>query len=152
MKHYVYLAGPITGLSYKGCQDWRDQVAAALDSDTIDCLTPMRGSAFLEKEGTIHAGNYNDVTANPKAIIRRDMFDTLRATCVFVNLLGATKVSVGTVMELAWAYQAQIPTVVIMEENNIHRHCMVDEACTFVVDTVEAGVRLTKTLLNETKK
>ena len=41
--HTVYLAGPITGLTYDGATDWRHAVAADLNSVGIKGLSPMRG-------------------------------------------------------------------------------------------------------------
>ena len=111
----------------------------------------MRGKQFLGSEKHIEAST--DVYQNPitthKAITRRDMFDTLRATCLFVNLLGATRVSIGTCMELAWAYQNQIPTIVLMEKDNVHHHAMLNETCTYVVDNLDQAINLVKYLMNE---
>lgn len=152
MKHSVYLAGPISGLTYDGAQDWRDQVAAALNSENVETLTPMRGKKFLKDEGVITSAAYENVIATSKAVNRRDFFDCTRATCVFVNLLGAKRVSIGTVMEIAWAYQARIPTIVLMEKGNVHEHIMIEDACHYVVDNIEAGISLTKFLLNEVSK
>lgn len=155
MKNLVYLAGPITGLSYGGCTDWRDAVSDQLNSDKVECLTPMRGKNFLLNEKAITAGleaeydKYKNVIVTGKGITRRDMFDTLRSTCLFVNMLGAKRVSIGTCMELAWAYQNQIPTIVVMEPGNLHEHVMLVEACTYVVGTIAEGVDLTRFLLNE---
>ena len=152
MKHCVYLAGPISGLTYDGAQDWRDQVRQELDSSNIETLTPMRGKTFLKEEGVITSAAYENVIATSKGVTRRDFFDCTRASCVFVNLLGAKRVSIGTVMEIAWAYQAKIPTVVLMEKGNIHEHIMIEEACHYVVDSVDKGVALVRFLLNEVKK
>lgn len=149
MKKLVYLAGPIAGLTHDEAQDWRDQVAAKLDSTGTECLTPMRGKGFLKGYGTIHHNINAGPAANSKGITRRDMFDTLRATCLFVNLKDAKRVSIGTCMELAWAYQKQIPTIVIMEPGNVHEHVMITEACTYIVPTVEEGIDLARYLLNE---
>lgn len=149
MKHYVYLAGPITGLSFTGAQDWRDLVTGALNSAKVECLTPLRGKEFLLSEKAITMTSYPNVIASAKGITRRDMFDTLRSTCLFVNLLDSKRVSIGTCMEIAWAYQNQIPTIVIMEPDNMHQHAMVVEACTYIVPTLEEGVALAKFLLND---
>ena len=149
MKKRIYLAGPISGLTYEKAQDWRDKVAYALNSDNVECLTPMRGKGFL-KGRTIHSGAWENEVASQKGITRRDMFDTINATCLFVNLLGAKVASMGTVMELAWAYLEHIPTIVIAEKDNIHaKHVMMQEACTYIVPTIEEGVELARYLLNE---
>ena len=150
MKHYIYLAGPITGLTFEGATDWRDNVSKLLNSDKVECLSPLRGKDFLLNAGVLHAGTYDGVLTTGKAIMRRDYFDCTRASAVLVNLLEAERISMGTVMELGWCYQAQIPTVVIMEKNNIHNHVMVNEACTYTVTSMEEAIETIKFLFNET--
>ena len=151
-KEYVYLAGPITGFTFTEAQDWRTEAAKALDSDKIETLTPMRGKDFLVKEGVLHSGSYGDTIASSKGITRRDMNDTTRSSVVLVNLLGATKVSIGTVMEIAWAYNHQIPCIVAMEKDNVHRHAMIEEATMYRTDTLKEAIELTQFLLNDVKK
>jgi hypothetical protein len=51
MKHYVYLAGPITGLTYEGATEWRNVAAEKLDSDKIETLSPLRGKNYLLGRG-----------------------------------------------------------------------------------------------------
>ncbi len=150
MKQLVYLAGPITGLTYEGAQDWREIAATELNSDRVETLNPMRGKAWLMDQGTFRAqcGEAVAISTN-KGITRRDMLDTHRSTCLLVYLAGAKRVSIGTVMELAWAYRAQIPTVVVMEPGNVHEHAMVLEACTYVVPTLAEALLLIKYLSNE---
>jgi nucleoside 2-deoxyribosyltransferase len=109
----------------------------------------MRGKDYLLNAGVLHSGTYDGVLTTGKAIMRRDFFDCTRSTAVLVNLLGAERISMGTVMEMGWCYQAQIPTVVVMEKNNIHRHVMVDEACTYVVESLEEAIQTMKVLLND---
>lgn len=146
----IYLAGPISGLTYKDCTDWRKDVARQLECYGIECLSPLRGKSFLKDKGKIHSGSYDDGLISAKGITRRDMFDTLRSDAIFINLLGAEKASIGTCMEIAWAYQNQIPTVVVMEKDNIHnKHVMIQESCTYIVETVDEGLEVMKWLLNE---
>jgi len=149
MKHYIYLAGPITGLTYRGATDWRTYAAQLLDSEKIECLSPLRGKDFLLNAGVLHSGSYDGVLTTGKAITRRDYFDCTRATAVLVNLLGTERVSIGTVMELAWCYQAEIPTIVIMEKNNLHNHVMINESSTYIVETLEEAIHTMKLLLND---
>lgn len=149
--HCVYLAGAISGLTLKDCTDWRKEVTRELQKSTlrVECLTPLRGKSFLADKGKIHSGSYDDGVISAKGITRRDMFDTLRSTAVFINLLGTKVASIGTCMEIAWAYQNQIPTVVVMEKDNLHnKHVMIQESCTYVVETLEEGIETMKWLLN----
>lgn len=149
MTHYVYLAGPITGLTFKGATDWRNYAAKQLDSDKVECLSPLRGKDYLLNVGVLHSGSYDGVLTTGKAITRRDYFDCTRATAVLVNLLGTERVSIGTVMELAWCYQSEIPTIVIMEKKNIHNHVMINESSTYIVESLEEAIHTMKLLLND---
>lgn len=152
MKHYVYLAGPITGLTFDAATDWREKFAARVNSDKIECLSPLRGKEFLRDVGVLHNGTYDGTLASSKGITRRDYFDCTRSTVVFINLKDAKRVSIGTVMEIAWAYQMQIPTVIVMEPGNIHHHVMIDESVTYTVDSLEEGEAILRFLLNEPKR
>lgn len=168
MKYKVYLAGPITGSTFEEAQNWRTEVAQKLEykdclmpdldgaihvpaRSNIECLTPLRGNEHLIGKGTINCHAYDeDPTTTGKGITRRDMRDVLVSDCVFVNLLNTgNRISVGTVMEIAWAYQNRIPLVCVMEKDNKHHHAMVDECCTYIVTTLEEGIKLVKFVLNE---
>lgn len=51
-------------------------------------------------------------------------------------------------MEIAWAYQARIPVVAIMEsENNPHEHGMIREAIGFRVETVDEAINVVRAIL-----
>ena len=89
----VYLAGPISGCSYKGATDWRDYVIQELNDEFI-CLSPMRSKEFLENKGDI-ADSYNDlkdvreshrVLTSNKGINRRDTWDCRSTDLVLMNL------------------------------------------------------------------
>ncbi len=63
-------------------------------------------------------------------------------------MLSAQKVSIGTVMEIAWAKAFQIPVIVIMEkEGNLHDHPMIRDCIGFRVETLLEAIWLTKVLL-----
>lgn len=149
MKHYVYLAGPITGLTYEGATDWRKQAAAALDSDIVQTLSPLRGKDYLLGRGVLHSGDYPEVMSTAKGINRRDRFDTERSEVILVNLLGATKVSIGTVMEIAWAHQAGNIVLVVMEKDNIHRHAMIEDSTTYLTDNLDHAYEIVRFLFGD---
>jgi nucleoside 2-deoxyribosyltransferase len=150
MKHYVYLAGPIAGSTYGEATEWRDLMAESLNSDKIECLSPMRGKAFLAKETTISAGQYvHNAMSSEKGINRRDFFDCTRASCVLINFEGAKRVSIGTCMEIAWAFQARIPVIVVTGDDVLHEHCMINDCVTYKVKTLLEARRLVKFLFND---
>lgn len=149
MKYLVYAAGPITGLSYDGATDWREEAALRLNSDRVEVLSPMRGKYHLKGTTELQPEGYKNPMSTNKGIMGRDHFDCCRAHVLLVNLLGATKGSLGTAMEIAWAYDRHIPVVLVMEAVNPHRHAMLLEAATYIVPTLEEAYALVKALLNE---
>lgn len=143
----VYLAGPITGLDFRGATSWRDQVNVELSDTSIRTLSPMRGKQYLLNELSIADHYESQVMSTLKAINTRDYYDVRRADAILVNVLGAKKVSIGTVMEIAWARAFNIPVVLVMEKGNIHSHGMLQYACGYEVETLEEGIAVLKALL-----
>lgn len=145
--YLVYLAGPISGLSYDESCNWRQQVIDRLP-DGIGGLSPMRAKSYLSTESSI-GDQYPDwPLSTQRGIYARDIFDCHRADVVLVNLLGAEKVSIGTVMEIAWAANNNVPVVLVMEkEGNIHDHAMIREACPFRTDDLNEAIDLVSAIL-----
>jgi nucleoside 2-deoxyribosyltransferase len=144
----VYLAGPITGLSYEGCTSWRDWAFKELYNAGHDGLDPMRAKGYLAREDCI-GSDYDTVLSCSRGIMTRDHWDCTRCDVLLVNLIGATNVSIGTVMEIAWAFECRIPIVLCIEkEGNVHDHAMIREAVGFRVETLEEGLNVVKAILS----
>ena len=143
----VYLAGPITGSNYDSVTNWREKTILVFKENNIEGLSPMRGKEFLSNEKSI-ADNYsNHYLSTIAGINIRDYNDTIKSDAVLVNFLGATKVSIGTVMEIAWARAHNVPVVIVIEPENIHQHGMLLYH-TIVVTNIEAGINAVRTILN----
>ena len=82
------------------------------------------------------------------AILTRDHLDCQNCDAIFVNLLGASTVSIGTVMEIAWGFAYRKPVVIAMEkEGNVHQHCMLNQSTPFISDTLDHAIHLLVTIL-----
>ena len=66
---------------------------------------------------------------------------------MFVNLLGATECSIGTISEIAAAHILDKPIVLIMETGGIHDHPFVTEPSLYWVDGLDKAIDLTKMIL-----
>ncbi len=140
----IYLAGPITGCTYNEATDWRESFPGMIGKD---CLSPMRGKAFLSGLGK-PLGVHDTVLTQQRGIWCRDHFDVHRCHVMVANLLGAKIVSIGTMFELAWASERKIPVVLIMEnEGNIHEHPFVRESVYFRVDNLDEAAELVRLIL-----
>jgi nucleoside 2-deoxyribosyltransferase len=147
MNTSVYLAGPITGESYGGATDWRETVSMRLLQAGIVGLSPMRGKQYLQDVVDIADSYPAHIMSTEKAIVTRDTFDVQRCDAVLVNLLGAKRVSIGTMIEVGLAYAQRKPIVVVMEPDNIHQHAFVRQMAGYVLDNLDDAVRVTITLL-----
>lgn len=147
MKPSVYLAGPITGTKYDCSVGWRDYVKSQLAPE-IDCFSPMRAKQYLKAKESI-ADQYDEfVLSTQRGIFARDFHDCQKRDLIFINLLGANRVSIGTVMEIAWGAAFKKPIVLVMEkEGNPHNHALIREACPFHVETIEDGLFVTRAIL-----
>ena len=144
----VYLAGPITGQTFGECTDWRQFAIKELASAGITGLSPMRAKDYLKNE-TFVGDEYQDtVLSSSRGIITRDRWDTTRCDLILVNFLGAERVSIGTVMEMAWADACRTPSIVVMKpEGDLHDHSMLREVTGFRVETLEEGLEVAKAIL-----
>jgi nucleoside 2-deoxyribosyltransferase len=152
MKPVVYLAGPITGLSFEGCTDWREFALKELGRAGIDGFSPMRAKEALKGlqllSGTGEEYQHLTVFATQRGVMTRDRFDCMRCDVLLVNLLGAKSVSIGTVMEIAWADARRTPIVCAIEESgNPHEHMMIREALGFRVPSLEEALNCIKAIL-----
>jgi nucleoside 2-deoxyribosyltransferase len=148
MNRSVYLAGPIGSCSYKGCTEWRDRVTADFRDVGITAYSPMRGKSFLQDEKRIDDREYTEPLATPPGIVARDRFDTLGCDVVLLNLLHATKASIGSMIEIGWADSKRTPIVLVMEYmGNPHTHPMVKDLCSFYVHRLGDGVDIVKRIL-----
>jgi nucleoside 2-deoxyribosyltransferase len=155
-KPSVYLAGPITGLSYEDSIEWREKAIEALAPD-IDAFSPLRAKTYLRGTMQIGMSYENFPLSSQRGIMCRDFFDCTQRDLLLVNFKGAKAVSIGTVMEVAWAYGARKPIVAVMEptidspnifeRGNPHNHSMVMEAIPFVVPTMEEALFIVRAML-----
>lgn len=137
----VYLAGPITGCSYDECTDWRSFAIKKLRQYDIRGLDPMRAKSYLSDQKVLGNVYDTDPLCSSRGIMTRDHWDCTRCDVILVNLLGARIPSIGTIMEIAWAWDNNIPVVVAMEkEGNIHDHAMVNEATGFRVSSLQEAI------------
>lgn len=146
-KPSIYLAGPITGSSFGEANEWRAFVKHQMDPD-IDCFSPLRAKPWLLEKTNIADAYSEYVLSSQRGIMVRDYTDCQQRDLIFVNVLGAVKPSLGTVMEIAWGYAFRKPIVVVMEKSgNPHDHAMIREADILRVETIEEGIQITRALL-----
>ncbi|MBU1178973.1 hypothetical protein KKB69_01375, partial [Patescibacteria group bacterium] len=145
----LFLSGPITGISYGASTEWREYVASKLPP-YIKAVSPMRGKKYLANEGIIKDSYEEHPLSCQKGITCRDRMDVMRCDMILVNFIGADKVSIGSVIETAWADAWRKPIVVAMEKNNIHSHSMIREVSGFIVPSLDEAIAIVIAVLSPT--
>ena len=110
----IYLAGPITGLTYDEARySWRKEFASLMP-EHIHCNSPMRGKEMLKDLGVLTSGaGYPDNAMTSSAGITTRDFNDVR-TCdamIACFLESGFGLSGGTFMEYGFAHALQKPII-----------------------------------------
>jgi nucleoside 2-deoxyribosyltransferase len=153
MHKKVYLAGPIGGLTYDDAQAWRTKISKLLDEKSdgrIKGYSPLRGKEVLRNHGPLSTLGYSAYSplATPQAILTRDYNDCRTADLIIADLTGE-KISIGTVMEIAFAYAHRVPTVAILNPRGgeIYEHVMLEEAISFRTYSLDGAADMACSIL-----
>jgi nucleoside 2-deoxyribosyltransferase len=143
-KPSLYMAGPITGCTYDGAVNWRNLFASMLPE--VNCISPMRSKAFLEQDGILGPCGQHPLTTE-QGIFTRDLYDVRRCDLLIANFLNCPCVSIGTVFEIAIAYELHKPIITIMEKENIHVHPFIEAAQGFTTSSIDAAAELVRAII-----
>ncbi len=147
----VYLAGPITGLTYaEARQTWRHEIVKHFASHILP-YSPMRVVSALQPEQGLSdrkdASGVRGMLVN-RAILGRDETDLRNAHAMVANFLGAERASLGTVAEMGMAHVLRVPVILVMEKKgNIHEHPFVTSIAYERVDTLWDAAQIVNHLL-----
>lgn len=142
MSKYIYLAGPITGFSYEGVTEWRNEVSRKF-LPGIFGVSPMRLKDFLKGQGPIGHSYESDVLSNGRAVLERDRYDCTHADGVIaVFPKDAPQLSVGTLVEVGWATANRIPTIVVSDDPRIVTHPLIKGNVGWIVSDLDTAVHV----------
>lgn len=136
----VYLSGPMSGLTGPEMTEWRRHAETTLATAGYTVRDPCRGMTFAESDQPLQPDYAKSEVSNDHACFIRDRFDVVAADILLVNLLGARKVSIGTVVEVAWAHLLDKFTVLVMEQDNPHRHAFMAECSGVIFEDIDDAV------------
>ena len=157
---YVYLAGYMSGEKLKETTEWRMRIrkhyreweqlpnskyydnrgdaipvkVQQYSAFPIACLDPYNGKEFttIDKKGL-----KSHIPAN--AIIMGDYLSVSKADIIVANMdtFGASRPSVGTHWEMAWAWQMKKPIILISDNENYIHHPFTGQSSWIVKDVDE---------------
>lgn len=145
MRPTVYLAGPMSGLTRAQAAAWRQDAADRLESSGIRTLSPLRDTEYLGDD-PIHAGEYDDPFGSAQAMTRRDFNDVVRCDLVLVNYAGSDGASIGTAIEIGWAYALRTPIITVLPTGSLY-HAMIDECSLAVTTTLSEALSMVTSVL-----
>lgn len=148
MKH-VYLAGPITGLSYEEATRWRTDIADLFAQDIV-ALDPMRLKSYLAGEQSIGMSYEKSMLSNCKSVLARDRNDVRRCDAVVAYFPKGARPSAGTLVELGWADAWRKPIVLLVDADDpIRKHPLVGGVAGFLATDVREAAVCINALLSD---
>ena len=129
----VYLAGPMRGHSEDTANGWRKVAATYLKSHGIRALSPLRGNLGLDL-------NPDHPLLNPQGVNTQNLFDIRRSDMMLVNAVGVARPSVGTILEIGYAYAKDTPVVLAVEDEDFHNEPLIRDMVGWRVRTLEAAL------------
>jgi len=136
----IYCAHPICGLQAEEIIKYYDEVVERLSDFGYEVFHPIVEKGYMRNEVKFKAEGFGDPVSTNHAISERDKWMVMNCDILFLNLLGTKTISIGCVMELAWAQILNKHTIVVMEKDNIHRHAFVLEAADVVFEDYDDAI------------
>lgn len=128
----IYLAGGITGLTKDEAENWRKKAKEMIESSTnrqLICFSPTDHYSEFGESGYV----------NERAAFHYDLYRLKRSDLVLANMDNPK--SLGTMAELAIAYDHGIPIIAYITRSSTDAHpwqqCMIDEYFGNLEDAVE---------------
>ena len=130
----IYLAGFIQGSKLKECCDWRIAIRKHYGDEEYTWLDPLNGKDFA----TITEDGLK--SSNPaQAIVHRDYVSVHSADLIVANMdtFGETRPLTGTICEMSWAWDKNIPIIMITTENKYKEHPFLACFASWIVGSVD---------------
>jgi len=140
--------GPILGTEYKECHDWREHAIKELAKHGIEGISPLRHKDIVDKSGLMADFGGGNMMTTSSGMVTRDRYDATHCELGLANLLGAKKISLGTMVEYGWLDMKRVPIITVMEkEGNPHEHSFIRELSGYRVETLEEGLYIARCIL-----
>lgn len=135
----VYCAHPISGETWDEVVNYYNDIKEKLETLGFRVLQPMTGKSCMRTEvkERFQPVNFKAVLASNHAIYERDQWMVRNCDVLFLDLTKSERISIGCMMELAWASLLGKYTVVVMADDNIHKHVFTLEAADVIFPNTE---------------
>ena len=124
-KGVIYLAGGMTGLTWRQALHWRKE-AERLLSHQWKIINPVRQQMNSHPDDIILASTQKDtklaLAHTATGICAQDEFYIDQSDWIFCNTLNAQIPSIGTIWELGYAWGTRKKILTLLEPESIHDH------------------------------
>lgn len=121
----IYLAGQISGLSYIAVSSSFRSREIALSVGNNIVYNPLRCKSYLCNEQELDPVGYNSPNTTPSAILHTDYFHVENCDIFYLDLANSDRLSIGSICELAWAWQLRKHCVVVLPDNELYNHAFI---------------------------
>lgn len=135
----VYLAGIIDGLQIDKCHEWRNKIIKTYSDwknkgnyGDISFLNPLNGESEISKDGL-------SSNVPSKVILIKDYNAIKNSKLFIVNMetFGVQRPPIGTIMEIAFAYEFRIPIIMITQDEVYRKHPFVSNMVHWYFNNVD---------------
>lgn len=144
-----YLCGYIQGSVIEQCIAWRKKIRETYDNwptgrYPINWIDPLNGENFNEISPDGLKGCFP-----PNAIVHKDYVSIQKSDLIICNsdTFGQNRPLIGTIYELAWAYEKRKPVIMITNDIIFEQHPFITNTVSWYVKSVEE--LLEKKIINE---
>lgn len=133
----VYIALPISGRAYEEVHLLCSYLSDMFKMLGYEVLSPMTAKGILRNELEFRSHGYDNPVCTNHAIFERDKWMVSNCDVIFIDLWHDETISIGCMMELAWASLLGKHSVVLMNPKTpAYNHAFVLEAADIVFHTI----------------
>ena len=144
MKKYIYLAGPIAGLTEEEATTWRHDVNFMLP-DNIIGISPLRCEPVKPGMTYTTPGAVDKMWSDPRAINAKNWLDTESSDLVLAYLpkeMNDKRPSIGTIIEIGWTLGLKKPLIVVSDDKQLLNHPLIECNAAWRLDNLDDAVEV----------
>lgn len=144
MKKYIYLAGPIAGLTENEATTWRHDIRQKLPHNIIG-ISPLRCEPVKEGMTYTSPGAVDKMWSDPRAINAKNWLDTESSDLVLAYLpkeMNDRRPSIGTIIEIGWTIGLKKPLIVVSDDKQIMEHSLIECNAAWRLENLDDAVEV----------
>jgi hypothetical protein len=134
----VYLAGAITDCDNGEANDWRRNLTHRLSTLNIAGISPLRCEPLMGERYTLT--NQDPRFGTARAIASKNFLDVQTCDltlCYMPKIINERRLSIGTIIELAWAHSMRKPTILVSDYDFVTSHPVVQANASWILDSMD---------------